>query len=498
MAYRIDFTESNYINRSRRKTALRLLLLALLAGVAYGVHSVYTTYNEPTLNMKLAAYEAVARPIEDVNAAWDEAAREYGRISCYYRLLWASNPTNFLDGMAAADAPGLGRGFHPRKWTLKTGGECRLDYAYSFQPGDKAAQARQIEAALASMVTSLVMVASNKVDVQGVRLENLLDESHLDIMVGFSLPDARKLTARDPALIGCVNEIAAMRRKVQNAKIVKSDDPLKASQSTAGGIMMAYLPPNYRMRNGKALPGFPESTNVINVAGWFERADQFAKEHKIPDDMKNPRRGLLDDWNKVGNARYPWDRFRALDNDELVAGSKALASVAEGVRRFREFLERRRIDCRKKLEPFVNAYEGSDVFNQPLVKTDLEDRVAKKAGIDYATVKFEYEPGESPSDLVMNDETYSFSWVRWRLTVGDGVKDGLGSQTAASSEGRESALTLRKVADCARRALELGPGYALDSVVVTFDAESGRVVEAVFEGLLPVKKTVKADKKGGE
>ena len=63
MAYQLDFTASNYVNRSRRKTFLRLLLLAAVGGTAWGVYDVYKTYNETTLNMRLAEYESVARPI---------------------------------------------------------------------------------------------------------------------------------------------------------------------------------------------------------------------------------------------------------------------------------------------------------------------------------------------------------------------------------------------------------------------------------------------------
>ncbi len=80
MAYQIDFTESTWAGRKFRKWMLRLCLLAVLAGTAWGVYDVYTTYNEPTLNMRLAEYEAVARPVEEMNAEWDAAAKEYDAL----------------------------------------------------------------------------------------------------------------------------------------------------------------------------------------------------------------------------------------------------------------------------------------------------------------------------------------------------------------------------------------------------------------------------------
>ena len=176
MAYQIDFTASNYASRARRKIFLRLFLLAAVGGAAYGVYDVYHAYNQPTLNMRLAKYEAVAHPIEEMNAAWDDVAKEFGTMMRYYRLFWAANPTNFLNAMASADAPHLIRGFQPESWTLKTGGECTLKYRYKFNPDDKAKQAKRLETNLVHAVTAIVEVATNvPFSVQGVQLENLLN-----------------------------------------------------------------------------------------------------------------------------------------------------------------------------------------------------------------------------------------------------------------------------------------------------------------------------------
>lgn len=479
MAYQIDFTASNYVNRSRRKAALRLLLLAAVAGAAWSVYDAYTTYNQPTLNMKLAEYEAVARPIEEMNVAWDETAREYGAMLRYYRLVWAANPTNFLAALASADAPRLGRGFHPLSWTLTTGGNCRLDYLYVFEPGDKAEQARGLEGKVAHAVTSLVEVVDGKVDVQGVRHENLLGVNELRITARFALPDARSFPAKERTLAGCVDEIAALRKRVQGAKVADGD-AAGGTPATAQGIMMAYL------SIGKDRPEFPDFTRVLNVAGWFERADAFIAKNRIPGDDAG-RRKLRETWNKVGNARFPWQRFRALDNDELVRRTKALGTVSDGVRRFKGFLERRHADCRKKLEPFVEAYRHSDVFNRPFVESDLRDRAAKAAGIARARTAFKDETGVEPAVLAQTDETFTFTWVRWTLSVGKDVgRDGERGQDAEAAAPEEP-LTLAKLAACARRVLELGPGYALDTVKVGF-GENGSVSGAVLEGLLPVKK----------
>ena len=54
MAYQIDFTATYYNRRKWKKVLLRLLLLAVIGGIVWGVNDVYTTYNQPTLNMKLA------------------------------------------------------------------------------------------------------------------------------------------------------------------------------------------------------------------------------------------------------------------------------------------------------------------------------------------------------------------------------------------------------------------------------------------------------------
>lgn len=479
MAYRIEFTEATYVARSRRKALLRTLLAAAVAGAAWSVYDAYTTYNQPTLNMKLAECEMVARPIEEMDAAWDATARDYGALRRYYRLVWAANATNVLAVAASEDAPRLGRAFHPLSWTLTTGGACRLDYLYVFEPGDKAEQARGLEDRIAQAVTSRVEVVDGKVDVQGVQHENLLGVNELRVTVRFALPDARPFPAKERVLADCVGEIAALRKKVQDAKIADGD-VVKGTPATAQGIMMAYLP------IGKDKPDFPNFARALDVDGWFERADDFILKNRIPGDDAE-RRKLRETWNAVGDARFPWQRFRALDNDELVRRTKALATVSDGVKRFKGFLERRRADCGKKLEPFVEAYRRNDVFNQPIVESDLGDRVAKAVGIARARTSFKDEPGAEPAVLVQPDETFTFTWVRWTLAVGSEVgRDGERAADAGASAPDEP-LTLSRLEACARRAMELGPGYALDTVKVAFGAD-GAVSGAVLEGLLPVKK----------
>lgn len=487
MAYQIDFTESIWSGRKFRKWLLRLFLLAMLAGTAWGVYDVYTTYNEPTLNMRLAEYEAVARPVEEMNIAWDAAAKEYDALVRYYRLVWAANPTNFLTAMAAPTAPRLSRGFRPLGWTLTTGGECRLDYRFVFDAGDKAAQSKGLEEELARVVTSVVQVVEGKVDVQGVQHENLLDVDALNVVTKFSLPNVKSFPNKEKTLASCVSEIAAMRKKVHESKFADKADA-KGVQPTAQAIMMAYLPSQFakEKETGKPNPDFPELANVLNVAGWFARADKFIAQYKIPGDDRERVR-LKATWKEVGEARFPWDRFRVLDNEALVARTKVLGTVSDGVKRFKGFLDKRSVDNRKKLEPFVDAYEHNDVFNKPLVESDLKDRVAAAAGIVRAKVVFKDEEKVEPAVLVKDDEKFSFTWVRWTLTLGAAMgRDGEREQPQGE-QGAEESLPLGKLADCACRAVTLGPGYALDKVKVSFD-ETGCVSGAILEGLLPVKK----------
>ena len=497
MAYQIDFTASNYVNRSRRKVFLRLLLLAALAGAAWGVYDVYRIYNQPTLNMKLAEYEVVARPIEEMNASWDEAAKEYGAMMRYYRLAWAANPTNFLCAATSAGGHRLGRGFRPVAWTLATGGECRLEYRYDFQPGDdKAKQAKGLEAEIVNSITSIVEVAGGKVAVQGVQLENLLNVERLAVTARFSLPNVKSFPAKERTLSSCVDEIVAMRKRVQETKVPDAGD-VKGQAASVRDVLMKYLPKSYEKKDGKLLPDFPECASVINVSGWMDRADQFISKNGIPEDAK--RRELKEAWSRIGDARLHWKRLRTLDNDEMTLRTKALGTVSDGVKRFKFFLDQRRADTKRKLEPFVEAYDHNDVFNKPFIESDLRDRVAQAVGIVRALVAFKDEPEAKLAMLVKKDEKFTFSWVRWTLSVGNVVR---GSGNEERGEGREergseSPLTPGMIADCVRRVIELGPGYVIDSVKVDFGA-GGNVSSAVLEGLLPVKRVESKKEAAGD
>ena len=479
MAYQIDFTASYYNRRKWKKALLRIALLAMLAGAAWGVHDAYTTYNEPTLNMRLAEYETVARPIEEMNAAWDAAAKDYAELVRYYRLVWAANPTNFLTAMTSSNALRFRTGLSPRNWTLTTGGECRLDLHYAFDSGDKAEQTKDLEREIAQSVTSLVQVAEGKIDVQGVQHENLLNVEALNVSVVFSLPDIRVFPAKEKTLADCVSEITAMRKKVQETKFTDGDGA-KGASTTAQGIMMAYL------SIGRDKPGFPKPADVLDVAGWFKRADQFIAQNRIPGNDQE-RRALKESWNEIGEARFPWDRFRVLDNEALVNRTKALGSVAAGVTRFKGFLEKRQADNRKKLEPFIEAYDHDDVFNKPLVESDLKDRVAAAAGVSRANVTFKDESVAEPPVLVKDDEKFTFSLVRWTLSVGSA--QGRDGERVQSQEkvADEAPITLKALTDCVNRVLTLGPGYVLEKMKVSFAAD-GNVSGAVLEGLLPVKR----------
>jgi hypothetical protein len=247
--------------------------------------------------------------------------------------------------------------------------------------------------------------------------------------------------------------------------------------------MIGYL------QMGRDKSDFPGTANVLDVAGWMDRADKFIAKYRIPDD--STRRRLKEIWDNVGNARFPWQRFRQLDNEELTAHTRALMSVSDGVKRFKGFLEKRHADCLKKLEPFVEAYEHNDVFNKPLIESDLSDRVAKAVGITGARISFKDESGIEPAVLVKDDEKFTFTWVRWTFAVGgEADRNKVNQNTEADADGET--LTLAKLTDCVKRALELGPGYVLESLTVDFAAD-GNVAGAVMEGLLPVK-TVESKK----
>ena len=489
MAYQIDFTAQNYARRALRKTLLRLLLLAVLAGFAWGVYDVYTTYKEPTLNMRLAEYESVAHPIEEMNAAWDAAAKEYGALVRYYRLIWAANPTNFLAARSSSGAPRLKSGLRPQSWKLTTGGNCQLNYRYVFDASDKAEQVKGLEDDIARSVTSIVQVVGGTVSVQGVQHENLLDVDVLNISAKFALPDVKAFPVKERLLADCVAEIAALRKKVQETKLIDADKS-KGAPTTAQGLMMAYLPRQFSKDKdtGKVRADFPEMASVLNVSGWFNKANQFILKNRIPGNDRE-RGEIREVWNKVGDARFPWERFRVLDNPELVTRTKVLGSVSDGVKRFKGFLEKRTADNKKKLEPFIEAYEHGDVFNKPLVESDLKNRVAAAVGISSAYVLFKDESGAEPAILVKDDEKFTFTWVRWTLSLGMGLGRNSEQTQAEVAAASNEPITLERLQDCVRRILSLGPGYALDKVTVNFD-EDGNVLSAILEGLLPVKQVV--------
>ena len=92
-------------------------------------------------------------------------------------------------------------------WSLTTGGECRLAYRFTFDFGDKAEQTKGLEELLINAVTSVVRVVDNKVEVSGVKHENLLNLNALDIVLKFSSPTA-SAAGDDPITLTKMSELA--------------------------------------------------------------------------------------------------------------------------------------------------------------------------------------------------------------------------------------------------------------------------------------------------
>ena len=468
MSYRIDFTASNHDLRRLRKICLRILAVSAAAAACWCAYSVYKTYNSPTLDMKLREFESVAHKVEDVNRLWDETHAEWTAMLHYYRLVWADGCARFLEGAAASGASLFGPGYRPVKWTLKTGGRCRLEYRYvfepyryAFEPGGKAEQAASIPTNVVRAVESVVDVSPEGVSVAGVQTENLLNLEGLDISVSFSLAGGKRFPEKDAALAACVKEIEKMRREVQDA-VLPGGEALNA-QKTAKDKMMAYLP------FVKDREDYPAFTNAIDIAGWFEKADRFAKNNPDISFDSAAQARLKAEWSKVGEARYPWDRFRELDNDLLVARKEAFESIASGIGEFKSALLDKHAECRARLMPLTAAYNHKDVSNENMIETDLAVRVAGESGIADARVEFFDDPGAPRPSLDNGGTRYVFVWVRWRLLL----------------SGEE--LDAGKIAACAKKLTELGPGYRLDEADIEFDAD-GKASAAVLTGLMPVKK----------
>lgn len=581
MAYQIDFTSANYARRFRKKLFLRLLLLIGLAGAAWSAYYICDVYyNEYDLNKKLENYAILAKDVEKANAEWDKAEKEFNSLLHYYRLIWASNPTNFVQSVLDAEArnsaymlvlhanyaldklasinpdwtnnavsvrasidslenaikqsvikdpeaatnsidqlyeslkvayaeffegldprirelyvahggslndatnyvssiiSAFGPNYRPKSWLLTTGGECKLDYDFVFDSEDKAAQAGRIESNVSNVIVSLVTVVKDKVDVSGVKLENLLGDKKLDIAVKFNLPDAKSFPAKEPMLDKTTKEIIAMRKKVQETRLPE-DTKFGTGTYTAKEIMSKYLPKTKD-------EDFPVIDDVINVAGWFNKADEFVKKHRFPM-SPDSRPSLKERWNRIGAARLPWERFRDLDNEVLASATNRLLEVATASQKYKYFFALRKQDSEKKLRPLIEAYNRSDIFNKPMIEPDLKVRVAEAAGIPSVHVKFDDEPKVGPAILSVEDEVFTFTWVRWNMTLGAGSSRDAERDGASSSASRQNQFTLEKLYDCINRLLNLGPGYVLRSVSVRFNND-GNIAGAELEGLVPVKK----------
>jgi len=486
MAYRIDYTERQYRIRFWRKLILRLVLATTASYTGWKVYDGCRIYKQPNLDAKLSDYETAAGTIERVNREWIEASKEYQAMLKYYRLVWADKPLEFLSAISKPTAPKPGPSFHPRQWTLVTGGECRLDYVCTFDDAvgmDKRVRVNSIAPELVGMVTACVKTVVGEVAVKNVCYTNLLNMTRQEPYVTFTLADAKKFPDTNKSLAEHVGEIQAMRKKILTSKFAETDGS-KAKQNlpvTAQELMTQYV------LGIKDLSDLPPCTNVINVAGWLSRVDRIASPTNSMKGTETTRRALKARWNRIGKAQLPWQRFRVLDNDDIVSRTRKLKKALGSVSELAGLLESRHEDIVRKLKPLVEAYSRNDVFDYPYIGNDLTNNVTRSVGVEPVAVWFAEEPEKNPPQLVLNDERFVFKSVRWKLLLGaDSMPDG----DRVMRVERARPITLADVSACAERAVRLGPGYMIDKVVIRFDDE-GQVAWAVLEGLLPVKEVTK-------
>jgi hypothetical protein len=329
MAYTIDFTA--HVHARRRKGGLLLAVCYALAaaGMVYGVRWTKREWLRETLAERLKRAHDLATVVENLHHHWNRSAMLFENADPWYSLYWSESVTNALPvlldtaGQLAATS-----GLEPRRWTLKTGGECELNWLLRMRPDEPRARRQQL-ATVCQQLTERLARWDPEVNAEDQQVA-VADEIPIKVRFALRSPRFRRFPPEPVALKDAVARLDRQRKMLRAATL----DTRKRGQGLARTV-------NTMLQEALtvALPLLQQQAAGTQTRDWrayaagaldpgtllYElEAAVIAAGHPVPSALAKARM----EWASLAARRWPWHRRRDLeDSGRLTDDMHALQAL---------------------------------------------------------------------------------------------------------------------------------------------------------------------------
>jgi hypothetical protein len=455
LAYRIDFTERRYRLKRTVVWVIAISLMALCVMLAVLGMRVYRQWEKPTLAEKLAAMHGYAEGMEPVYRDWMACVNAFNSVAPFYHLFWSTNAVETLATMLSREEL-LPRSLQSLSWSLKTGGDCELQFALKLEPQERRHQLTETVEAIRSLVAPLeAKVSWAEHDLAAI--------SELDITLAFTLPGpAYESVPSPPAVLQrTVDHIDATRKAVQAYQWTGQSkrDPLAVINKLETIYKRAIDDDSHT-----SLYWRKQLKSAVDPYSFLRELERDLEKHNRP--VPPELVAFRDEWQQLASRRLPWRRLKILDTPQLESDVEILKALTTGVPAplFFESIMKRIAILKATLR---GGYERESVFDE----TILRSRV-KQACNDLPLESDAFDVQESAS----HDGFILATWSL-RMTHSDAVN------------GVEHVVELHDFLSALERILALKVGFVVDQVAITFDDARPMgltVIDARATGLLAV------------
>jgi hypothetical protein len=444
-------------------------ILFLLLALAFSLFGrwCYNLWESPTLKQKLVAYGDLTGNIAQLHDEWETAEKNYNSIAPYYRMVWArASLTNLFSSLEGGGR--LPGSLQPISWTIDTTDSSTLKYRLHFT--EQQSSKRQLCDNAANSLRRMMQDNSDCIETNSLELvypdKDLHDVSSIDFTVQFNL--VADAAANMPPMPEQLKNAVAM---IENRRESILECEFKHG-SFDGKTVRTMLGDALAMIRGQLDPEDEKNLNrqIINTMDPG-RVLRNMKE-ALPADGSVPEgfESIIEEWNRLASRRFPWMRFKELDNEELaneIATMKILSEsgLLVSVNDISSILD----SIEMLRNPLLKGYDEAAVFDEGVVK-------------DCITRLFQGKSMESPRiDVQRQHENPDILLVLWKMRSGAGDSQSRGSRIN----------TVEDVLDCIHGILALQNGMQIGRVELEINGRTGRdlrVGQYSVQGLLPVRR----------
>lgn len=471
MAYVLEYTRLHYYRRElARRMLLWLFALLVVVGLLFG-SVVRTSSGHPTLRDELTGpYNDYVNQLHDLEAEWVQLQCLHTNMAPYLQLTSSPHPvTNVLESLVAKfDSDLVPEFLLPLKWTV------------AFNPcafvGPEAALAENLSVELLLYADRF---NETRLETAKTCLSDLLEDARPSLS---GLEDGK-----DSGEVKAVYSLKGLRTLPVSAVLPKTVEKNRLYRDVIRKVDLG-------LHDGKtatlelAFRSCPDGSRTF--AKEYDRfldVGTLMRQRFTEAELKKPIVAFaLGEWDKIADARYPWNRSpgqKLLDPATNYVPHADMRMLAEKLPR-KSTLALARHHLLRQCGGLTNAMASSAFAN--LMDDELHGGPLAPAGLEVAG-------GSTCSFKVSAPSKRAPCWRRMDFEDGSSSLVAMASWSCDISAPAERGMGLTNLLGAAFAISKSGRGYEIDRVAVDFRKDERTVQRARFSGLVPLLNDMAAE-----